>query len=95
MRLCPLGYKFLSVMLLAGLLCGCAWGETDAGKAPDYSQKASWCKIPATITKDVDTFYINSTAYIMGSFEDGASDYATLDNAERLKGFEEALNKFL
>ena len=63
--------------------------EESAGKAPDYSQKASWCKIPATITKDVDTFYINSTVYIMGSFEEGASDYATLDNAEMLKGFEE------
>ena len=56
--------------------------------APDYSQKASWYKLPK-ITKDVDTFYINSTAYITSSFEDGAPNYATLDNKEMLNGFEE------
>ena len=59
---------------------------TATQKAPDYSQKASWYKLPE-ITKDVDTFYINSTAYIMGSFEEEAPDYATLDNAEMLAGF--------
>ena len=57
-------------------------------KAPDYSQKASWYKIPET-TKDVDTFYINSTAYITSSFEENAPDYATLDNEEMLNGFAE------
>ncbi len=78
------------VMVLAMTACTGVLAATDsAGNAPDYSQKASWCKIPATITKDVDTFYINSTAYIMGSFEEGASDYATLDNAEMLNGFAE------
>ena len=57
-------------------------------QAPDYSQKSSWHKFPE-ITKDVDTFYINSTAYIFSSFEDGAPDYAALDNAEMLEGFAE------
>jgi len=57
------------------------------GKAPDYSQKASWYNIP-DITKDVDTFYIYATEYIMGSLEEGAPDYASLDNAEMLEGVE-------
>ena len=51
----------------------------------DYSRKASWYKIPE-ITKDVDTFYIYATEYIMGSLEEGAPDYATLDNEEMLQG---------
>ena len=53
----------------------------------DYSQKNSWCRIPE-ITKEVDTFYIFATDYIMSSFEEGASDYATLDNEEMLQGAE-------
>lgn len=65
-----------------------AYAATDsAGNAPDYSQKASWYKIPA-ITKDVDTFYINSTVYVMDSFKEGAPEYAPLDNEETLQGFE-------
>ena len=28
-----------------------------SGNAPDYSQKASWYKLP-NVTKDIDTFYI-------------------------------------
>lgn len=55
------------------------------GAAPDYSQKSCWYKIPE-ITKDVDTFYVYATEYIMGSLEEGAPDYATLDNAEMLAG---------
>ena len=39
----------------------------------DYAQKNSWCRIPE-ITKEVDTFYIFATDYIMSSFEEGASD---------------------
>lgn len=58
---------------------------SEAGKAPDYSQKSSWYKIPE-ITKKVDTFYIYATEYIMGSFEEGSPDYATLDNAEMILG---------
>lgn len=55
------------------------------GKAPDYSRKECWCQMPE-ITKDVDTFYIYATEYIMGSFEEGAPDFAPLDNAEMLLG---------
>ena len=47
----------------------------------DYSQKENWYRLPE-ITKDVDTFYIYATEYIMGSFEEGAPDYATIDNEE-------------
>lgn len=53
--------------------------------APDYSKAECWYKIPE-ITREVDTFYIYATEYIMGSFEEGAPDYATLDNAEMLLG---------
>ena len=71
----------------------------------DYSKKANWYQFPQ-ITKKVDTFYIYATEYIMGSFEEGAPDYATLDNAEMLEGvkieyrdhaaaFAEATNVFL
>ena len=56
-----------------------------AGGAPDYSQKASWCKLPNIISKDVDTFYIYSTTYMESSFQEGAPDYAPLDNPEMLE----------
>ena len=62
--------------------------EASVSEAPDYSQASCWCKLPE-ITKDVDTFYIYATEYIMGSLEDGAPEYATLDNAEMLQGVEE------
>ena len=42
-----------------------------AEKVPDYSDKACWYK-SQSITKDVDTFYINSTVYVIGSLSDGA-----------------------
>ncbi len=58
------------------------------GAAPDYSKAECWCKLPKII-KDVDTFYIYATEYIMGSFEEGAPDFASLDNAEMLQGAEE------
>jgi hypothetical protein len=51
----------------------------------DYSQKKSWCNFPE-ITKDVDTFYIFATEFIMGSFEEGAPDYGSLDNKEMIEG---------
>ena len=63
-----------------------AAGETEAGKAPDYSQSASWCKIPE-ITKDVDTFFIYPTEYM--GFNEGDPDYATFDNTEMREGAEE------
>ncbi|MBO6148911.1 MAG: DUF3089 domain-containing protein [Lachnospiraceae bacterium] len=55
------------------------------GAAPDYSKKESWYKIADT-TKDIDTFYVYATEYILGSFDEGAPDYATLDNAEMMAG---------
>ena len=51
----------------------------------DYSQKKSWCNFPE-ITKDVDTFYIFATEFILGSFEEGAPDYGSLDNEEMIQG---------
>ena len=73
-------------------------------KATDYSQKSNWLNQPE-ITKDVDAFYIYSTSYFESSFEKGASDYASLDNAEMREGaqqeyfdhatvFEESCNVF-
>ena len=57
------------------------------GAAPDYAKQASWYQIPE-ITKDVDTFYVYATEYIMGSLKEGASEYAALDNAEMRNGVE-------
>ncbi len=53
----------------------------------DYSQKANWCRLPE-ITKPVDTFYIYATEYILGSLQEGAPDFASLDNTEMLQGAE-------
>ena len=77
-------------------------GETEA---PDYSQKKYWYKFPE-ITKDADTFYIYATEYILSSLEEGAPDYASLDNPEMLEkvpteymahasAFEDATNLFM
>ena len=55
------------------------------GAAPDYSRKECWYKIPDAV-KDVDTFYVYATEYIMGSLEEGAPEFASLDNAEMLEG---------
>ncbi|MBQ7264874.1 MAG: DUF3089 domain-containing protein [Firmicutes bacterium] len=55
------------------------------GTATDYSKKEYWYQIPE-ITKEVDTFYIFATNYIMSSFEECSSDYATFDNPELLEG---------
>ena len=79
--------------------------EVMTKNATDYSKKESWYKIPE-ITKDVDTFYVYATEYIMGSLEEGAPDYATLDNEEMLQGvaaeymahataYEESTNLFM
>ena len=51
----------------------------------DYSKKENWYQIPE-ITKDVDTFYVYATEYILGSMAEGAPDYADLDNVEMLEG---------
>ncbi|MBO7726859.1 MAG: DUF3089 domain-containing protein, partial [Thermoguttaceae bacterium] len=73
--------SFISLTACAGV-----WAETEnAGGAPDYSRKRCWMQIPE-ITKDIDTFYIYSTVYVESSFEEGAPDYAPLDNLEMLMG---------
>ena len=54
----------------------------------DYSRKENWCRLPAQITRDIDTFYIYATSYIFGSLEEGAPEYAALDNAEMRAGNE-------
>lgn len=51
----------------------------------DYSKKENWYQIPE-ITKEVDTFYIYATEYIMSSLMEGAPEYASLDNEEMLQG---------
>ena len=51
----------------------------------DYSKKENWCKLPE-VTKEVDTFYIYATEYILGSMAEGAPDYADLDNEEMVEG---------
>lgn len=71
-------------LLFALTACVSASPGSD-GRAPDYSRKDCWYQIPK-ITKDVDTFYIYATEYIMGSLAEGAPDYADLDNAEMLQG---------
>ena len=54
-------------------------------KTIDYSKKDNWCRLPQ-ITKEVDTFYIYATEYILGSMAEGAPDYADLDNEEMVEG---------
>ena len=79
--------------------------EPETAQATDYSQKASWLQLPE-ITKDVDAFYVYSTVYVESSYEEGAPDYATLDNPEMIMGalgeyetnssvFEESCNVFV
>ncbi len=76
-----------------------------AEKAIDYSRKDSWFKIP-DITKDVDTFYIPATEYVVSSFEEGAPDLAEFGNPDVMAGapveyqahasvFEESTNVFM
>ena len=57
----------------------------------DYSKKENWCKLPP-ITKEVDTFYVYATEYIMGSMAEGAPNYADMDNVEMLEGAEGEYN---
>lgn len=56
-----------------------------ASAAPDYSRKDCWYKLPEA-AKGVDTFYVYATEYIAGSLEEGAPDYASLDNEEMRQG---------
>ena len=87
-------------MLAAILICGtaamfisCSANEDnpapttpegeETAKATDYSDEDSWLSFPE-ITKDVDAFYIYSTSYIESSFEEGAPDFAPIDNPEMI-----------
>ena len=77
--------------LLIGLICILALSLTalgsslaeamDAEKAYDYSMASSWIQIPA-ITKEVDTFYILATDYMLSSFLEDSSDFAEVGNPE-------------
>ena len=92
----------IAVMAFGLSGCACTSAEPDSAKtkgktsaadtpvvslggAPNYFRKDSWLQLPK-ITKDVDTFYIYSTAYYESSFKEGAPDYATLDNPEMIEG---------
>ena len=109
--------KMKKWMLAAILICGtttvltsCSSNddnpvEPETVKATDYSQKSNWLQLPE-ITKDVDAFYIYSTLYVESSFEEGAPDYAPLNNLEMIMGalgeyvtnasvFEESCNVFV
>ena len=103
-------------MLAAILICGssvftaCTSSEDNpvqpvTENATDYSVKTNWLSLPK-ITKDIDAFYIYSTAYVESSFEEGAPDYAPLNNLEMILGakveyvtnasvFEESCNVFV
>ena len=76
----------ICAILFSLAACSGVLAETDSvSEAPDYSKEDSWLQLPE-ITKDVDTFYIYSTLYVESSFEEGAPDYATLDNLEMILG---------
>lgn len=75
------GDTMKKILVMMMIFCTCAFAEDSL----DYSKKESWYQIPA-ITKDVDTFYIYATEYIMGSLQEGAPEYASLDNTEMLEG---------
>ena len=103
-------------MLAAILICGssvftaCTSSEDNpvqpvTENATDYSVKTNWLSLPK-VTKDVDAFYIYSTVYVESSFEEGAPDYAPLNNLEMILGakgeyvtnasvFEESCNVFM
>jgi len=104
----------LAVILICGasLFMACSSNEDNPAPVPqpqselvDYSDEANWLAFPE-ITKDVDAFYIYSTSYIESSFEEGAPNFAPLDNPEmilRANGeyetnasvFEESCNVFV
>lgn len=108
--------KMMQWMLASILICGtnvftaCSLKNNNSSQAVtetaiDYSVKANWLSLPK-VTKDVDAFYIYSTAYIESSFEEDAPDYAPLNNPEMIIGalgeyetnasvFEESCNVFV
>ncbi|MBQ7208256.1 MAG: DUF3089 domain-containing protein [Lentisphaeria bacterium] len=83
-KIVPALAVFAAVVLgLSG--CAGAPAAAGAGRAPDYSRRDCWYKFPE-ITKDVDTFYVYSTAYFESSFKKGAPDHAPLDDPEMISG---------
>ena len=97
----------MSNFTYGGLVAGLAriQGLLSEMKAPEYSKEICWYQLPE-ITKGVDTFYIYATEYADGSMEDGAPDFASLDNIEMLTGvtnqylkqvslFEDSTNVFI
>ncbi len=88
--------KMILWVLTATLVCGASvltsCSSSDEEQATpekldttDYSKTTSWYQIPK-VSKEFDTFYIPATEYISTSYNEGAPDYATLDNAEMLEG---------
>jgi len=80
---------YAAILTAAGAFTACKSAK-DAPPTPaqpekndvvDYSQKSNWFQVPE-ITKEFDTFYILATEYIVSSFDEGASDYAAIDNPE-------------
>ena len=119
MRISKKTLSFFAVLIfivVTGMLTGCAVNDNPSNgdnpsPAPvvydpiDYSDEDSWLSFPE-ITKDVDAFYVYSTVYVESSYEEGAPDYATLDNPEMIMGalgeyetnasvFEESCNVFV
>lgn len=76
---------FTLTMVFRVMVFSLAICTTVSAAAVDYSQKASWCRLPNIISKDVDTFYIYSTSYVETSFKEGAPDYASLDTPEMVE----------
>ena len=92
MRKYIIGIVIVLVLLLGGIAMVVIKNETKEKKpiksnGVDYSKKENWFKIPE-ITKDVDTFYVCATEYILGSLQEGAPEFADLDNEEMRQGFE-------
>ena len=98
-------FIILAVVAMVFVSCKKEKNDNPTAQAIDYSLYDSWLQIPE-ITKDVDAFYIYSTAYIESSFEEGAPDYASIDNNEMIEGatleyitnasvFEESCNVFV
>ena len=87
------------------LTCVVTVTDPNAG-APDYAKEACWYNGIPEITKEVDSFFIYGTRYNSTSMEEGAPDYASLDNPEMIRTmpieymkktsvFEEATNVFV
>ena len=99
--------KGIAMLVAMSMLMATAVAVSAEGidQEPDYSKKEYWFQIPE-ITKDVDTFYIPATEYVVSSFEEGAPDLAEFGNPDVMAGapveyqahasvFEESTNVFM